>query len=700
MIIYKYTSLVVMSFRHCSVYLGLLGLVLLGGCGGGGSSQGDTPTEEQIQSASQLNRAKNDAEFTAYLKDGLKNTTKTGGYIEYSPEILSPVVVDAVAESALDSAEAAGDAVAGFGEFSSTNVIEEGVDEADFMKFDGEILYVVEQPSRPIYWVADDGLVASDEILPFPEIVGSVQLFKTTSSPAGTEAISKIDVASSNETVTGIYLHGERDSGEASMVSVSTRRHYGWTFWANESAWTRGVTRVQITDVSDPYAPAKKMDFSWHGYYVDSRRVGNTLYVISRFTPYLIGLEFWPSTLDVEANNNQLIDDATLADLLPALTISSPSSSPSEDVALQSMKSTVPLLGSGDCFLTPRLSTHDHSASIITITAINLDSLQAPSSVCTPAFNGGLYASTSSLYLNETYGHSGNQKTAIHKFDISAEKVAYRGSGSVTGNIGWRGASFRMSEYKDQLRVISTSYSSDWSPRHRLTILEEAQDTVTGLKTVAELPNKEEPSPIGKPNDEIYAVRFFADKGYVVTFERIDPLYILDLKDSLHPKIAGELEVPGFSTYLQLLDQDTLLGIGTINNLPQVSVFDVSDASNPSLADVMIWDGIGTTTAASYDYKAVTYLHDMESQSTRLVLPMVKRENWSFVSQGAQLLEIDRSTMEIFDDGFMGVLDNIKYGKERSVIHDNAVHYINGSSVWSADWDKPNQFTGPTLEIE
>ena len=95
-----------------------------------------------------------------YLKDGLKNTAKTGGYIEYMPEFLSPVAVDAVAESALDSAEAAGDAVAGFGEFSSTNVIEEGVDETDFMKFDGEILYVVEQSSSPIYWIADDGAVA------------------------------------------------------------------------------------------------------------------------------------------------------------------------------------------------------------------------------------------------------------------------------------------------------------------------------------------------------------------------------------------------------------------------------------------------------------------------------------------------------------------------------------------------------------
>ncbi len=686
MIIHKHAAPALTHVRLSSFCIGLLGLTLLGGCGSG-SNQGGTPTEEPAQT---LNRVQSDTEFTAYLKDGLKNTSKIGGNVDYAPEFLSPIAVDAVAESALDSAESAGDAVAGFGEFSSTNVIEEGVDETDFVKFDGEILYVVEQPSSPIYWIAD-GVIATDEILPGPEFAGLVQLFKTTTNPATTEPISNIDVAEINETISGIYLHGQRDTDEATMVSISTSRHYGWSFWANESAWTNGVTRVQVTNVSDPYSPIKTAEFSWQGYYIDSRRVGDMLYVVSRFTPHLAGLEFLPSSIEAEANNNQLINDATLGELLPSLTINQVS---------KNIENTQPLLGSGDCFLTPRFSENDHSASIVTITAINLSSLDAPSSVCTPAFNGGLYASTSSLYLNETYNYLEDQITAIHKFDISEEEAVYRGSGNVIGNIGWSGAGFRMSEYNNQLRVISTSYSSDWSPFHHLAILEEAQGSVARLKTISELPNSEDPSPIGKPNEEIYATRFFGNKAYVVTFERTDPLYILDLEDSLHPKIAGELEVPGFSTYLQLLDQDTLLGIGTINNTPQVSVFDVSDINNPSLADSMAWEGTGTTTAANYDYKAVTFLHDTESQSTRLVLPMVKRDDWNFVSQGAQLLDINHKNMKISDNGFMGVLDNIKYGKERSVIHDNAVHYINGSNIWSADWNQPNSFTGSSVGVE
>ena len=46
------------------------------------------------------------------------------------------------------------------------------------------------------------------------------------------------------------------------------------------------------------------------------------------------------------------------------------------------------------------------------------------------------------------------------------------------------------------------------------------------------------------------------DRGYVVTFEQIDPLFTLDLADPTNPRIVGELKVPGFSTYLHGLAKD------------------------------------------------------------------------------------------------------------------------------------------------
>ena len=64
------------------------------------------------------------------------------------------------------------------------------------------------------------------------------------------------------------------------------------------------------------------------------------------------------------------------------------------------------------------------------------------------------------------------------------------------------------------------------------------------------MPNDSRPEEIGKPNERLYGVRFLGDTAYAVTFERIDPLYAIDLSNPLDPFIAGELEVTGFSDFL------------------------------------------------------------------------------------------------------------------------------------------------------
>jgi Beta propeller domain len=82
-------------------------------------------------------------------------------------------------------------------------------------------------------------------------------------------------------------------------------------------------------------------------------------------------------------------------------------------------------------------------------------------------------------------------------------------------------------------------------------------------------------------------VRFTGAQGYVVTFRQIDPLYTLDLSAPAAPKVAGELELPGYSAYLHPISETLLLGIGqeaSDQGRPlgtQVSLFDVSDLAHP-----------------------------------------------------------------------------------------------------------------------
>lgn len=82
-------------------------------------------------------------------------------------------------------------------------------------------------------------------------------------------------------------------------------------------------------------------------------------------------------------------------------------------------------------------------------------------------------------------------------------------------------------------------------------------------------------------SERVYAVRFMGDKGYVVTFRQIDPFYVLDMSVPTNPKVTGELKIPGYSAYLEYLEDNLVLGVGREGNGVKLSVFDVRDASRP-----------------------------------------------------------------------------------------------------------------------
>ena len=117
------------------------------------------------------------------------------------------------------------------------------------------------------------------------------------------------------------------------------------------------------------------------------------------------------------------------------------------------------------------------------------------------------------------------------------------------------------------------------------------------------------------PGERIYATRFFGDRAYVVTFRQFDPLFAIDLSDPTAPKLAGSLEIPGFSRYLQSIDATHVIGIGqqVANGEPsnvQVSLFDVSDLANPRRVDVTTvstGDSYWMTTSEHYDAHQVFY---------------------------------------------------------------------------------------------
>lgn len=116
-------------------------------------------------------------------------------------------------------------------------------------------------------------------------------------------------------------------------------------------------------------------------------------------------------------------------------------------------------------------------------------------------------------------------------------------------------------------------------------------------------------------NEEIKAARFIGTRAFVVTFRQTDPLFTFDLSDPEKPVKVGELKIPGYSSYLQAMTDDTLLGIGRdadkddniANAGLQLSMFDVSDLAKPTRLQKLGIGDSGTSSEAETSHKAFSY---------------------------------------------------------------------------------------------
>ncbi|MDQ3431261.1 MAG: beta-propeller domain-containing protein, partial [Actinomycetota bacterium] len=194
-----------------------------------------------------------------------------------------------------------------------------------------------------------------------------------------------------------------------------------------------------------------------------------------------------------------------------------------------------------------------------------------------------------------------NYTTEIHAFDIS-DPVAARhvASGRVRGHLLNQ---FSMSEHSDRLRVATTDGApwSDGGSQSFVTVLEARDGRLARVGHVGGLGRGE----------RIYSVRFLGDLGYVVTFRETDPLYTIDFSDPTAPRVAGELKIRGYSSYLHPVGDDLLLGVGqdaTVRGRTlgtQLSLFDVSDPAAP--ARVAQTKLPGGHSEAEYDHRAFLY---------------------------------------------------------------------------------------------
>ena len=144
--------------------------------------------------------------------------------------------------------------------------------------------------------------------------------------------------------------------------------------------------------------------------------------------------------------------------------------------------------------------------------------------------------------------------------------------------------------------------------------------------------------------EQLYGTRFDGDKAYIVTFLRIDPLWIVDLSDPRNPRVAGELEIPGFSTYIEPLG-DRLVTIGYDNSNSwrvAVSLFDVSDPSNPILLSKVPLGENSSWSEAAHDEKAFNVIAE-----SGLILVPFSAWGTNAMVQAVQLIDLERDELTL-----------------------------------------------------
>lgn len=171
------------------------------------------------------------------------------------------------------------------------------------------------------------------------------------------------------------------------------------------------------------------------------------------------------------------------------------------------------------------------------------------------------------------------QKTGIVKIGLDSFTVT--ASGTFPGQPLNQ---FSLDEYQDHLRVAVTVGQGWWGLGLDGNQPESANDVYVldqNLKIVGQVLD------LGL-TERIYSARFVGERGYLVTFRQTDPFYVLDLSNPRNPQLKGELKIPGYSSYLEPISKDLVLGIGQEGGQVKISLFDVSSAQNPRELDKYI----------------------------------------------------------------------------------------------------------------
>ncbi len=467
-------------------------------------------------------------------------------------------------------------AMAGEESVSTTNVQEEGVDEADVIKTDGTFIYILQQNENALRVVRADGgqmtecdnhlLDAGDDTLEATpvEFYASDGLVTVIMQYRQKFYYDKELVPLSKEEadarLAGDVAAGEvgiSNSGDGAVAAIRGPICY---------SDVREYVAAETFSVGEDGSLTSLGRMTQDGSYRSSRKVNGILYL---FTTYYTSV--------IHA------DGSVVEEYVPRV---NGICIPADSIAMPDMPSNSYIVGSSFACGTP--------GTVI-----------SQFSVLDANFYADVYVSQNAIYFAEAgYAESGtsyHEYTQILKYTYQDGVMTPYGSANVKGQIH---NTFSMDEQEGYLRLVTTEnvektryikygepneygeqevvetadqwfdgsvQEHTWELENHLFVLDENMRQAGSIEDIAK-------------GEEIKSARFMGDTGYFVTYENTDPLFSVDLSDPSDPKIMGALKIPGFSEYLHFYSDGLLLGLGQETDEEsgnfislKLSMFDISD---------------------------------------------------------------------------------------------------------------------------
>jgi uncharacterized secreted protein with C-terminal beta-propeller domain len=441
---------------------------------------------------------------------------------------------------------------------STTNIQVAGVDEADVVKNDGRYIYVAAND------YSTNNIYSMSSVYSTPQ----THVYILKADPQDPRIISKITLEN-NTYLAGIFL--SQDSSRL-VILASQYQTYAYDAWTMEQ---KGMlyrsdvnTFVNVYDISDKAYPVLARNFTISGSYFNSRMIGDYVYAVVSQQAYVLQSGELPLPM-VYAGT--------------AASVIAPTSIYYSDTAKYA-------------------DTSSNYFTYTTFVGLNiLDDAQKPTNM-TVMMGGAstMYVSVSNIYVTyPTYSEQG-QYTSIYRVSVNGNALAFEAKGSVPGYVLNQ---YSMDEYNGNFRLATTWQGT--TQMNNVYVLNMNLTTVGKVENIAE-------------KERIYSARFMGDKAYLVTFRQMDPFFVLDMRDPANPKVAGELKIPGYSSYLHPYDENHVIGLGMESSAVKLSLFDVTNVNAPTEIAKYTVQGDYSSSDALYEPKA--FLFDKEKQL--LVIPI------------------------------------------------------------------------------